>query len=1166
MKGDFTRSTFRPEKHYSSVRMQQGRLQLDADWNEQVDIQNHANQAQANDVIGSSGASKTAFEITPDGTDLKIAPGHIYVDGILCELEEQIIYSKQLDHPNALNADINDNLEAGKIYLAYLDVWQRHITALEDPEIREVALSISDTTTRTKRIWQVKLAKIELLELLKEAFPNDEFPDDEQQAWQQKGRAAITQIQQRWKNYIAEPKTKQSLSDRKAYLTANTKAGYQGLENQLYRVEIHTPGKVGTATFKWSRDNGMVVSAVKSIEGKTIIVRNPGRDAAQSFAGGQWVEIIDEEQELNNQPGTLAQLTGETSGNKLVVNIDLKNIANKSKLKVRRWDNPSSAEILTNSTGSELEYGITVQFENDSNDPSFYNTGDYWLIPARAVNNSIEWPHNGSNQPLPEPPHGIRHHYCPLALLKYDNNQFTLLKDGDCRNSFPSLVNCLDKTADYNILTGKLEIQNDLYVTGKGKVGIGTTSPKGQLQINIDEKDTVGQIIRAAASQSSNLQEWQANEGNPLTVVAANGAIGIGIATPKQQLVVAENSQVGIGYNESSQTASLAVKGRVGIGTFTPQQQLVLSENSKVGIGYNESTQTAALAVKGFVGIGTFTPQQQLVLAETSQVGIGYNESTQTAALAVKGFVGIGTFTPQQQLVLAETSKVSIGYNESSQTAALAVKGFVGIGTFTPQQQLVLAENSKVGIGYNESSQTAALAVNGRVGIGITSPTAGLDVRPTLTATKDQDNLTALRIQPNFRDEGKIGVKHYGLIVENAKVRIGTSIPEEQFVVNNGKVGIGYNTENLSAALAVNGLVGIGTASPSAGLDVRPLLKATTDGDTLTALHIQANFQDEERTGVEHYGLIVENGKVRIGTSIPEEQFVVNNSKVGIGYNTKNQSAALAVRGLVGIGTINPSAGLDVQPLLKATTNGDNLTALRIQANFQDEGRTGVQHYGLIVDNGKVRFGTSVPEEQFVVNNGKVSIGYNDSQQTATLAMNGLMGIGTTRPTAGLDVRPTLIATQDGQRLTALHIEADFKDNEKSDVESYGLVVENKIRVNDDLWYKGKLLQDSSRELKENIIELSSQEVTQTLKGLNPVKFTYKGDDKSQLQVGFISEDVPELVASSDKKAVSHMEIVAILTQAVKEHRKTIQLLTKVVREQQEKIATLEEKINSLEN
>ena len=41
MKGDFSRRTFDPQKHFSRVLMQQGRVQLDADWNEQAAIQLH---------------------------------------------------------------------------------------------------------------------------------------------------------------------------------------------------------------------------------------------------------------------------------------------------------------------------------------------------------------------------------------------------------------------------------------------------------------------------------------------------------------------------------------------------------------------------------------------------------------------------------------------------------------------------------------------------------------------------------------------------------------------------------------------------------------------------------------------------------------------------------------------------------------------------------------------------------------------------------------------------------------------------------------------------------------------------------------------------------------------------------------------------------------------
>ena len=68
MKGDFTRFTFEPRKRYTSVLMQQGRLQLDADWNEQMSIQNYLQQRQAQDMIGESAgtpATEAGFQILP---------------------------------------------------------------------------------------------------------------------------------------------------------------------------------------------------------------------------------------------------------------------------------------------------------------------------------------------------------------------------------------------------------------------------------------------------------------------------------------------------------------------------------------------------------------------------------------------------------------------------------------------------------------------------------------------------------------------------------------------------------------------------------------------------------------------------------------------------------------------------------------------------------------------------------------------------------------------------------------------------------------------------------------------------------------------------------------------------------------------------------------------
>ncbi len=56
MNGDFSRITFRPRRHHSSVRLQQGRVQVDADWNEQVDIDLHRDEVTTRDVVGPAGA------------------------------------------------------------------------------------------------------------------------------------------------------------------------------------------------------------------------------------------------------------------------------------------------------------------------------------------------------------------------------------------------------------------------------------------------------------------------------------------------------------------------------------------------------------------------------------------------------------------------------------------------------------------------------------------------------------------------------------------------------------------------------------------------------------------------------------------------------------------------------------------------------------------------------------------------------------------------------------------------------------------------------------------------------------------------------------------------------------------------------------------------------
>ena len=88
MSGDYSRKRFNPEKHYKGVLRQQGRVDLDADWNEYVDLQDRHWRAETIDVIGRCGVpSETpgGFKIQKSGNQFTVGQGRIYVDGFLAE-------------------------------------------------------------------------------------------------------------------------------------------------------------------------------------------------------------------------------------------------------------------------------------------------------------------------------------------------------------------------------------------------------------------------------------------------------------------------------------------------------------------------------------------------------------------------------------------------------------------------------------------------------------------------------------------------------------------------------------------------------------------------------------------------------------------------------------------------------------------------------------------------------------------------------------------------------------------------------------------------------------------------------------------------------------------------------------------------------------------------
>jgi hypothetical protein len=438
MKGDFSRVSFRPGKRYTGVRMQQGRVLLDSDWNEQLDIQRYLDVVARQDIIGlcggpkgdgPDGSSLAGFDIQAQGADVVIGRGRYWVHGTLCVNDTDFLkVDKQPDLPVVTGVTGKAKPTTNGTYLVYLEAWQRHITALEDPEIREKALGGPDTATRSRTTWQVKFDKL--------GGPN--------------ANVSCDSIGTHWRPQDADPDGTMAARAEPGADSGDDPcnlppgAGYRRLENQLYRVEIHKGGPTGTATYKWSRENGSVAARWTDQKGNDLTVGEEGRDLSLRFSGGQWVELTDDTRELWGLPGVFVRLK-EVEGR--VLTIDPATIddpddpgattVNRAKFpanpKIRRWESEGPLTVKVPSTGGgwiALEDGVEIHFKKNAQ----YKTGDYWTIPARNATGDIIWPEDNGGQLLPE---GIKRSFCPLAIAKRSGGTFTVV---DCRHLFPPLT------------------------------------------------------------------------------------------------------------------------------------------------------------------------------------------------------------------------------------------------------------------------------------------------------------------------------------------------------------------------------------------------------------------------------------------------------------------------------------------------------------------------------------------------------------------------------------------------------------------------------------------------------------------------------------------------------------------------------------------------------
>ena len=460
MGADISRLRFDPLEDFSAVVLQQGRLLLDGDFNEYVALLDRRLRAETCDLTSFGPDPKhqgvawvprltpDAFRVSATGGKLAIGRGRMYVDGLVAEnhgsgplafdaLLSERTGSAATPYDQQPYWPVPDPLPAAGPHLAYLDVWQREVTSVMDPDLVEIAVGV-DTTARTQTVWQVRLLP-KVPSSTTCTTDDDDIPGWLDLISPSAGRLTTAPVK---------------VDDKDDPCQLPPSGGYRGLENQTYRIEVHEGGAPGKATFKWSRDNASVVQPVVEMRSPTTLrLASLGADDVLSIASGNWVEILDDHYELGRRPGVMRKVTVDDTARTVTfadpLPADLQPIdpqdAAARHLRVRRWDqagivrDAGGAQLVdldaTGSTGLitvpanattqvVLERGVGASFAIAPGGSGVFRSGDHWIFVARTADTSVE-------ALIDAPPHGVHHHYARLGVVTFPDSET------DCRRLWP---------------------------------------------------------------------------------------------------------------------------------------------------------------------------------------------------------------------------------------------------------------------------------------------------------------------------------------------------------------------------------------------------------------------------------------------------------------------------------------------------------------------------------------------------------------------------------------------------------------------------------------------------------------------------------------------------------------------------------------------------------
>jgi Family of unknown function (DUF6519) len=453
MASDRARASFDPSRKWRGLVAQQGRVTVEADWNEAAAIQTLSDRLTALDIIGPLGTPDGGYAVAsglsgspPTGAPgpLTVGAGTVYVGGVRLDLDQEV----ELDgtpQPDWLDQSTNtlwvapepagssppSSPPGSTNELVYLLAVEQEVSALEVPELADVALGGPDTMQRLRILqrfvrWPTQTA-------------------DCSQAW--------AEVQAAWNTIGLDFDSATMLLGSAARLEVSfdpvppsagpcepaATGGYLGPENQMIRVQVASVDpSTGVPTIVWGFDDATFLyelqSAVPGSSGMVLTLTQNPVDSYHYPQAGQAVELLRDAAALSptddgngpfdyiaSESGFVTTVTSAYNPSLMNLTVadqppaDYLSTSATQQLYLRVWQGTAEAPA---GTAVELEAaGATTGIQVTLTSNEGFHPGDFWCFAVRPSVANLVYPARVAASP--QPPDGPRVWACPVAFVAW---------------------------------------------------------------------------------------------------------------------------------------------------------------------------------------------------------------------------------------------------------------------------------------------------------------------------------------------------------------------------------------------------------------------------------------------------------------------------------------------------------------------------------------------------------------------------------------------------------------------------------------------------------------------------------------------------------------------------------------------------------------------------